>query len=338
MKNKSPSFAFFPEKFIAGTRHLSETNRAIYMDMMCNIWTLTPSQVDFPDTTAMWMILTGLSDVERVIKVREDLMIPGLEMFMRKRIKNEIFLVQKGMRKEKRKQRRHSLQNSENARSGWEKRRCKDASALMPQSDGTKSAMPSLSVSFSSSNKKTRNAFNPRDAKTEKDQIGKTLAVYLERYQIENVFRYMPDVPAEYVNEKIKLAVKKRPENMAAFLYTAIMQNYHPGGTGEEDISEWLKKAVKRDLSITEFKGVPEEERSRFEKIIMPGVEKKEFKLISKPKKVKNYIEKRLFKSMKTGECVDENAFSKVRTELQEHFEAVKKTEKERVVYRLLGK
>lgn len=338
MKTRSPGMMFYPEKFLAGTRHLSEKDRSIYMDMMCRIWILSPSQVDFPDTTPMWMTLTGIDDAERVERIRKRFMAPGLELFAKKVKKKANFLVQKGMRKEKVKQVRNSKQNSANARKGWETRRSGDAAAKQTESGGKKSAMHSLSFSSSYSNKKTRNAFHTKSSKKEKEQIGKTLSVYLERYQIENVFRYMPDVPADYVDEKIRLAVQKKPENMAAFLYSAIMQNYHPGGNGGESLSGWLKKALKQNLSKEEFLKVPESDQGRFEAILVPGAEKKEFKLISKPKETKNYVEKRLFKSMKIGECVDKNAFSKLRPDLQEHFEEVSQKEKEQQFYRLIEK
>lgn len=337
MKNKSPGFHFYPEKFIAGTRHLCETDRAIFIDMMCNIWTLRASQVTFPDTIPMWMTLTGLNDRERVEKIRKRLMFPGMEMFGKKKTKNGIFLVQKGMRKEMRKQKKNNVQNSKNAISGWGKRKSKYASAEIPQCASKDSAMRSVSssFSFSNSNKTAARSFDTIKAKAQRAEIGKMLAVYLNDQMIDNVFKFMPGVPYAYIAEKIQLTVKRKPSKMGPFLYAAIMQNYQPEDNGGEDIADWMKKALKRDLTKKEFNSVPEKEKERFEEIKKEGPDIIEFELISKPEKTKSYVEKKLFAQMEIGERVESFAFKKLRKELHEYFKKITTSGRIEKIYHL---
>ncbi len=307
------------------------------MDMMCKIWILTPSQVDFPDTIPMWMTLTGIDDEERVQKIRKRFLQPGLELFAKKTKKKVSFLVQKGMRKEKVKQVKNSKQNSENARKGWETRRYGNASALPSDSVSKKSAMPSLSSSssYSNSNKQRVVSFNSVTMKKQRKEIGEMLSGYLGEKQIENIFKFMPDVPREYIDEKIKLVVDKQPNNPGGFLYSAIMQNYQPNGNNGGDVPRWLQIAVNRALSKKEFEKVPGEEKHRFRENILCMPASVEFELISKPKKTANIIEKKLFQQMDKGDRVSGEQFKKMREELKSNFKKVLISNEDEVSYTL---
>ena len=119
--NKAVAFMFYPDKFQAGTRHLSDKGRRAYMDVMCWMWLHSQNQYSMSDTEDAWIGATGLRGVT-LAKIRKQIQAPHHKMFKEQRGK----LVCNGLKKERKKQieRRKKAQLAANAKWGKDKDRC----------------------------------------------------------------------------------------------------------------------------------------------------------------------------------------------------------------------
>lgn len=117
--NKSPAFQFYPDKFQAGTGHLSAESYRAYHRTMCWMWLHSPNQHTMQDTTTAWKKATLIDDPDKLATVRAEIMDEEMPLFsVRKRDKK---LVSKGLKKEHDKQKTRRTQTQEAAKLRWAK-------------------------------------------------------------------------------------------------------------------------------------------------------------------------------------------------------------------------
>lgn len=80
--DKYPKYAYFPlfpDKAVAGSRHLSGESFKAYWLVLWWMWLNGPDQCTMPDTTASWVMATGLPQAV-VRKVRAEIMSPAFPL------------------------------------------------------------------------------------------------------------------------------------------------------------------------------------------------------------------------------------------------------------------
>lgn len=366
-KGKSFHFSFFPEKFLAGTLHLSDETRGVYILMLCRIWTLTPTQYSFPNTDPMWRHITGINDMDKVNSIRSELMKPGLEMFLQIRRKSVTFLLQNGLKKERVKQKKNSLQKSTNAKgqkkqrvtekrplNGRSSARCDSVTPslfLIPSSEKQQRA-PAGSAVVRDENQKPQKKITTKISELSNDEkkekihrlIWDILKPLLHVNQIEKILHFMPGISIEYIQEKISITKEKKPKCSEAFLMSAIIQNYQPM---EPDSKEFKKKtksqsllriAQNRPISEKEYNSLDENIRKYFEKKIIQDPSYDRHYLVSIPTKFECKIDRMSFKSFEIGDFIDEIHFAKVKEYLKSNFESKPYKPPERTLFHLVSK
>ena len=114
--NKSPSFQFYPDKWIAGTIHLDAESYRAYHRILCWMWLHAPDQCSMPDTDDVWRMATGLEhDVLEECRVK--IMHPGMALLEKSNGK----IVSHGLKKEAKKQKEYRVKQSINAKTRWHK-------------------------------------------------------------------------------------------------------------------------------------------------------------------------------------------------------------------------
>lgn len=114
--NRAPAFQFYPEKWLAGTSHLSDSAYVAYHRLLCWIWVHTKTQYSVVNNAVILQRATQCKGA-KFRKVWAEIMQPHHSLLT---IKGKAY-VSKGLRKEaiKQKERRAQCQRSANAR--WEK-------------------------------------------------------------------------------------------------------------------------------------------------------------------------------------------------------------------------
>jgi len=114
--NKSPSFQFYPDKWIAGTIHLDAESYRAYHRILCWMWLHAPDQCSMPDTDDVWRMATGL-DYDTLEECRIKIMHPGMALLENSNGK----IVSHGLKKEAKKQKEYRVKQSINAKTRWHK-------------------------------------------------------------------------------------------------------------------------------------------------------------------------------------------------------------------------
>lgn len=148
MPNKSPAFQFYPDKWLAGTDHLSEKAYKAYHKMCCRIWLHTPTQFSFDDKISVWKFLTGISDDDLIQKIKNEIMNPVSPLFKFFK-KKPTKLFSNALKKEKKKQLKRRRQTQSAAKAMHAKRKQKmqtqcerSANASPPQCPPSPSPSP----------------------------------------------------------------------------------------------------------------------------------------------------------------------------------------------------
>jgi len=322
-KGKSFHFSFFPEKYIAGTRHLSRVQRGIYWDMCCNIWMLTPTQYSFPDTIPMWMTLTGIDDEVKVKSIRQIFLKEGLSLFRKMRRKNVNQLLQNGLKKERSKQRKKSRQNALNARTGLNQGVKAKRSLSQTHTDASDSASLSLclmpyALFLTPVIKRAIADLAPKGNEQEVinklSTIASVLHTQLSEHQIVQILKYVPGITPEYVKEKIELVKKRNPVNKAGYLYGAILQDYKLENKIDtpEEIHPMIKKAMRMPISSKDFDSVPDNLKKRFNKINTQEAKQNIFILQKKPESFKESSHKIMLGTFEIGDKIYSREFEKL--------------------------
>lgn len=142
MSDKAPAFQFYPDKFIAGTEHLSDKAFRAYMRVLCHMWLHSFTQFSIKNDEKFIRKVTKLSKSGYTNAWNNEIMDEDHPLL---KIEQDM-IVSNGLRKEKTKQDRRSKSASDNATARWEKQeRIKSAYAKRcpPSSSPSSSTTPS---------------------------------------------------------------------------------------------------------------------------------------------------------------------------------------------------
>lgn len=352
-RKRIEGFVFFPDKFISQTIDFSGYEIGIYIKMLCRIWSLTSTQYSFEDTLDNWSIYTGLRVSERLRKVRKKFLDKREPLFKIRRKKgsiNKLFILQNGLCKSLNRARRVSKQNSKNAHGGKNQELKQKTRARTTASETHSEKHASRARKISSDQKLSSSFLNiskePIKDKDEEKRNGKIskkiesaentlvgkeiLSKWLSNEQINRV-KEICNLSEEYIEVKVKIMEKQKPQNRAAFLYAALTQDYrgedvregehlikNKRNRGGED--EWIRRGRKGPVSEVEFKEVPEELRSRFRKEEHVIADHDVYVLKSKPKICGDSRSRIIFQSMEIGETMEVKGWEGLPKENRSHF------------------
>lgn len=116
--NKAPGFMLYPDKAFAGTNHLKGVAFKAYWKALWWMWSHGPGQFRMPDTDKGWENATGLKG-DSLKKVRAEIMEPDHELLKKRSYKGRGFLVNLGLLKEAKKQRKYHQRQSDIAKVRW---------------------------------------------------------------------------------------------------------------------------------------------------------------------------------------------------------------------------
>ncbi len=190
-KSKSPAFQFYPDKFLAGTEHLSHIACRSYMRILCYLWLHTKSQFRTTFETKLLRRITKLSQ-KSFDRVWAEIQQPGLCLFAT-RGKN---ITSNGLRKEAEKQKERSEAAKVGANARWDEcKRNTNASDLQCSLTTTPSPSPSP---------KEKIDIDSISAATKKelDQIATNVFGY---NPMTNMLTWMRDHKIEWVYEAMRI-------------------------------------------------------------------------------------------------------------------------------------
>ena len=113
---KAPAFQFYPDKWLAGTKHLSDRAGRAYIDLLCWMWLHGKGHCRMPNTDHGWSVATGLAG-EALEAVRAEIMHAEFPLLKVRRAN----CVSDGLRKEAKKQRDRQEQMKNAAKARWGK-------------------------------------------------------------------------------------------------------------------------------------------------------------------------------------------------------------------------
>lgn len=116
MPDKAPAFQFYPDKWLAGTGHLSPEAYMAYHRLLCWLWLHGKNHCSMKDTTEMWKIATGMNG-NSLTSAKKEIMSPDFSL-LRKRGVN---VFSKGLQKESEKQRKRSQQSKDAIKARWDR-------------------------------------------------------------------------------------------------------------------------------------------------------------------------------------------------------------------------
>tara|TARA_Y100000310_G_scaffold68264_1_gene63593 strand:+ start:2814 stop:3716 length:903 start_codon:yes stop_codon:yes gene_type:complete len=143
--NRAPAFQFYPDKYLAGTEHLSDAAERAYMRIMCWMWLHSETQYSMPNNDEFWNLVTKKNG-KKLQKVRQEIMRDGFQLF---KVEGD-FIVSNGLRKEALKQQDHREKRRSAANARWKQKESKcnaSASDLHMQDDDPLQCSPSVSPS-----------------------------------------------------------------------------------------------------------------------------------------------------------------------------------------------
>jgi len=352
-RKRIEGFVFFPDKFISQTIDFSGYEIGIYMKMLCRIWSLTSTQYSFEDTLDNWSIYTGLRVSERLRKLRKkflDKREPLFKIRRKKGVINKLFILQNGLCKSLKRARRVSNQNSKNAQGGKNQELKQKTRARATASETHSEKHASRARKISSDQKLSPSFLNiskepikDKDEEKSGEKISKKiesgentfvceeiLSKWLSNEQIDRV-KETCDLSEGYIEEKVRIMSKRKPENEAAFLYAALTQDYQGKNVEEREDGikkkknrggedEWIRRGREGPLSEIEFKKVPEELCSRFRKEEHVIADHDVYMLKSKPEICDDSRSRMIFQSMEIGEIIDVKGWQGLPKENRAHF------------------
>ena len=116
MPDKAPAFQFYPDKWLAGTGHLSPEAYLAYHRLLCWLWLHGKNHCSMKDTTEMWKRATGMNG-NSLTSAKKEIMSPDFSL-LRKRGVN---VFSKGLQKESEKQRKRSQQSKDAIKARWDR-------------------------------------------------------------------------------------------------------------------------------------------------------------------------------------------------------------------------
>lgn len=116
MPDKAPAFQFYPDKWLAGTGHLSPEAYMAYHRLLCWLWLHGKNHCSMKDTTEMWKIATGMNG-NSLTSAKKEIMSPDFSL-LRKRGVN---VFSKGLQKESEKQQKRSQQSKDAIKARWDR-------------------------------------------------------------------------------------------------------------------------------------------------------------------------------------------------------------------------
>jgi len=140
--NRAPAFQFYPDKAIAGTRHLSPEAFKAYWSMLWWMWLHSPTYCSINDTDSGWKIATGINDQDTLDSVRAEIMSDDMPMLKKRRQK----LYSNGLEKEIEKIQTRRANSSKGGRTTSKRNKDKVFRAKSTTKSTTKSTKDSLGV------------------------------------------------------------------------------------------------------------------------------------------------------------------------------------------------
>ena len=124
--NRAPAFQFYPDKWLAGTAHLSAEAYRAYHRLLCWIWCHTKSQFSIQNKDELLQIATGLKP-DAFHAVWAEIQNPDAPLLKSRRK----MLISNGLRKEAKKQEHNRQARTDAANARWKKcKRNANASVL----------------------------------------------------------------------------------------------------------------------------------------------------------------------------------------------------------------
>lgn len=125
MPDKAPAFQFYPDKWLAGTEHLSDAAYRGYHHILCWMWLHAPDQCSMRNTDSGWQLATAIKDKAVLGQVRAEIMNPDFQLLMpmhgNQHSSTGGALVSLGLRKESSKLRARRKQMQDAAKKRWNK-------------------------------------------------------------------------------------------------------------------------------------------------------------------------------------------------------------------------
>lgn len=135
--NKPPAFQFYPDKWLAGTRHLRPRAYRAYMDLLCWMWLHDPDMCGIKNDQVAIQLATGLSGKGYKSVFLDQIMNPVMPLLRTEGNR----LISKGLRKEATKYRARRARGEAAADARWG---CPEHSVSTPQASA-KQCLPSPS-------------------------------------------------------------------------------------------------------------------------------------------------------------------------------------------------
>lgn len=113
--NRPPAFQFYPDKFLAGTAHLSRSAKAIYIDILCWMWQHSDDFCSIVNSEVVIKLTSHLTNRDYKKYFLGEIMNKALPLFK----VEDNRLVSNGLRKEAQKQKEKREKASKNANARW---------------------------------------------------------------------------------------------------------------------------------------------------------------------------------------------------------------------------
>ena len=120
MKNRGPAYQYYPDKYQAGTKHLSYLANTIYRDILDWMWLHSKSGHTIPNDVTFIASVTG-RPLEDVKTAMQEIMRPGFELLKKTHPKTNAKLSNWGLKKETQKQCSRATQAKAAAKVRWNK-------------------------------------------------------------------------------------------------------------------------------------------------------------------------------------------------------------------------
>lgn len=333
---KAYGYTHFPDKFLAGTGHLSNEDLGIYQRMLDRIWVFMPSQYSFPDKLDNWMELTGIHHRGKLKRIRNRFLDPNRLLFRTRKVKGGVICVQNGLKKNLDRIRAKSRQNSLNASRRYKDRPLKRnktrALAVRPQCERTAIDHIILACFYNYTKSLEKESLR-ENKKLEKikfrDKISESLGEIFSAEQAKSLGNLCPELTPEYVSEKLDLLKQRQPKNKAGFLFAAITQNYRASEKVESNSDDEEKKTapaqkIKKVLDENEFQKLPAEKQADYvmQEHVVP--DRNEYALTSKPEKIEDIFGEFIFGTISLGEHISEKDFNKLEKRYKKHFKRIR--------------